>query len=402
MRKDIFDFMTLHKNERINYSAVARQFNCDWRVVKKYHENLPTKFQRKKRIIHSILDEYKDYIREKLDFNCPCTAIYSELRKKGFKGSLRTVQKFAKNYTNTRIVEATVRFETCPGLQAQVDRKEKMSLIDSNGEIKQVSIFLMILGYSRLKYIELTTDQSQKTLFKCMLNAFNYFGGVPKEILFDNMRTVVDRARSEFDKPLYNESFVQFCKDANFKPLSCIRYRPRTKGKVENLAKICNRVKVFNNEFKNLNDLKDKIIILRDELNKEISQATNRIPLELFKEKEREHLNTFNQALLKDYTSFSESNRKVGKDCLVVWNGSKYSLSKKYIGKSVNCKTINDEIVFSFEGIEIGRHKISNKPINYDVNHYVDAMRDFINDEKVINRIAENNLEIFDQMEELK
>ena len=85
-----------------------------------------------------------------------------------------------------------------------------MKIVNKNGEIFELNIFLMILGYSRYKYIELTSDRNQNTLFKCMVGASGYFNGCPKEILFDNMRTVVDKARTTITKVVFNKIFESF------------------------------------------------------------------------------------------------------------------------------------------------------------------------------------------------
>ena len=130
-------------------------------------------------------------------------------------------------------------------MQCQIDWKEELTLINRRGDPVTVNIFLAILGYSRLKYIELTTDKTQPTLFRCLTNAIKFFGGTPQEMLFDNMKTVVDQSRTQFQEPVYNDTFYQFSKDAGFIPKSCIAYRPKTKGKVEVVAKLMNRLKAY-------------------------------------------------------------------------------------------------------------------------------------------------------------
>lgn len=86
------------------------------------------------------------------------------------------------------------------GYQSQVDWKESMILHTTDNNKITFNIFLIVLGCSRMKYIELTENREQKTLFRCLNNAFNYFGGVTEEIIFDNMKTVVDQAKSDFKK----------------------------------------------------------------------------------------------------------------------------------------------------------------------------------------------------------
>src|SRR5690606_31784613 len=121
-----------------------------------------------------------------------------------------------------------------------------------HGQLFEFNIFLYSLSFSRKKYICITLDREQKTLFNSLISAFKYTGGVPKKILFDNMRTVVDRARSEFRKVVLNEKFRQFSLDMGFEPNLCRAYRPQSKGKIESVAKLIDRLKVYNNEFDTL------------------------------------------------------------------------------------------------------------------------------------------------------
>lgn len=148
-------------------------------------------------------------------------------------------------------------------------------MISKNGEVFKVNIFLMVLGYSKIKYLKLTMDRNQKTLFNCMISAFDYFGGIPKEVLFDNMKTVVDRSKSTFSKVEFNKTFKNFANDVGFKPITCRAYRPQTKGKVESLAHLTNRLAVYNGEFKDYDELENIVNNFMDEINNEISQAIN-------------------------------------------------------------------------------------------------------------------------------
>ena len=125
-----------------------------------------------------------------------------------------------------------------------------MKLYDTRGNEYIISIFLIALGNSRYKYIELTFDQTQPTLFRCLSNSFRYFGGTTEEILFDNMKTIVDHVKSNYTEVVINSKAMHFSKDAGFKIVTCRPYRPQTKGKVETLAKVMNRLKAYNHEFK--------------------------------------------------------------------------------------------------------------------------------------------------------
>ena len=90
------------------------------------------------------------------------------------------------------------------------------------------------MGYSRLKYIQLTSNRNQKTLFDCLVNSFKYFKDIPKEILFDNISTVGDWKVSTFKTITLNDKFKYFSKEIGFTLVFCRPYRPQTKGKVIN------------------------------------------------------------------------------------------------------------------------------------------------------------------------
>ena len=93
--------------------------------------------------------------------------------------------------------------------------------------------FLMVLGYSRMRYIEFVTDMSTNTLIRCHQNAFRYFGGYPEEILYDNMKQVVIKRLLKQEDSTLNRQFEDFAGFYGFKPVLCRPYRGQTKGKVE-------------------------------------------------------------------------------------------------------------------------------------------------------------------------
>ena len=179
---------------KVNKSALARQFNCCWETIDRRLNPEKYERERKKREYHSILDPYKQIIDEKIENNnIPATGIYYLLKEKyDYMGKYGIVRKYVASKKEKIISNLTIRFETIKGYQAQVDWKEKLKLHDIYGNEYVVSIFLIVLGNSRFKFIKLTTDQTQITLFKSLTEAFKYFGGTTREILFDNMKTIVD------------------------------------------------------------------------------------------------------------------------------------------------------------------------------------------------------------------
>lgn len=399
MRKDIYERMKIMKQgeTKPNYAEIARRWDCDYRTVKRYFEQdvVPTRKITKP----SKLDPYRAIIETKVDLGCTGSSIYHFIKKKGYDGKYSILRDYVRSIKVEGEQKATIRFETNPGLQAQVDWKEGMQLINRRGEIFEINIFLMLLGYSRIKYFELTIDRNQETLMMAMINGFRYFQGVPKEIIFDNMKTVIDRSRTNYQQAVVNETFYQFSKDMGFEVWPCKPYRPQTKGKVEALAKLTSRLKPYNNEFDTLEELEEIVREVMNDINNDESYATNEKPLTLL-EKEKEYLLPLpNQELINNY--FTKPIRRiVTKESMITYMNNKYSLEPKYIGKSVNLEVSDTHLKIIYGKEIIATHKLSNRKFNYHQDHMVsilksDAMK-FKKDEE-IEDFAKKQLELYDK-----
>lgn len=408
MRKDIYEGVLLHiMNEtKPNYAALARQFNCDYRTVKRYYESgiskdlpiLGKRNQNKK----TLIDDYEAIIIDKLSLGCSSTAIYHFIAKKGYSGSERTIRRYCRNIREDKIEKATIRIETTPGLSAQVDWKEDIKLVLRTGEVITCNIFLYILGYSRMKYLEVTFDRSQKTLFQCLNQAFYETGGIPQEIWFDNMKTVVNRSKSQFTKVVFNETFRQYSKDAGFKPIACRPFRPQTKGKVEALARTMDRLKVYNYELDDKFEFCSEVTILMDQLNyEEISQATHERPVDRWSI-EKPKLKPYDYEQLSSYCAEDQLIlRKVSMESLVQYKNKKYSVPINYIGQNVLLEEDDGFLTIYHNGNLIREHLISEKRLNYDREDYVqilqsDVFKHLKDDE--LERFVDENLKAYDEL----
>lgn len=388
MRKDITIEKLMLGGEKVNKTALAKQYGCCWRTIDKRLNPKKYMKEKKKRIYFSKLDSYKNIIDTKLeDNNISATSIYFLLKNKyGYKGGYGIVRKYIACKKGNIINDLTIRFETVKGYQAQVDWKEKLKLHDKQGKEYVISIFLIVLGNSRYKYIELTFDQTQRTLFKCLINAFKYFNGTTKEILFDNMKTIVNQVKSTYTDVVINSKAMQFSKDAGFKIVTCRAYRPRTKGKVETLAKIMNRLKAYDNEFDRIEELKLVVKTLLEELNfKEKSQATNEIPCILF-DKEKEYLIPVNCEILENYCLLDRT-YKVSKESMINYHGIKYSVPVQYVSKNITVLE-EDNVIHLYYNKDLicSYKKDSNFKFNYYESDYQDilkhsAFKDYSEDE---------------------
>ncbi|EHL0042379.1 IS21 family transposase [Enterococcus faecalis] len=408
MRKDVLEGVLRHIMTDIqpNYAALAKQYNCDYRTVKRYYEagkkGTIDQVKKRKSSVSPLLDGFEEMIRDKMELSCSASSIYYFIKKKGYKGGYTTVKRFCRNYREKRVKKATIRIETTPGLSAQVDWKENIKMVSKHGEVFYFNIFLYVLGYSRMKYLEVTFDRTQPTVFHCLINAFEYCGnGVPQEIWFDNMKTVVDRSKSQFTQTVFNEKFRQFAKDARFIPIACRPFRPQTKGKVEALARTINRLMVFNYEFENEQELKQIVHEFMHDLNNERSQAMNDKPSKLLTE-EQKVLLPFNRLELVRYVSRNQHVlRKVSIESMVQYQNSKYSVPVKYIGKEVTLDVRKDTLFIWYGNHCIRSHPLSEKSLNYQRDDSLEILRSdvfkYLEDEE-LERFVEENLDAYDQL----
>ena len=407
MRKDVYERMRYFVLEKIkpNYSAVARQYDVDPRTVKAAYlraQSDKTSVVRKRRSRRSKLDGYQDIIEDKYAAGCSARSIYDFIVEKGFTGKYTIVKDYCRRFRKAQTKKATIRVEHTIGLSAQVDWKEQVTMTDRNGVPHTFSIFLYVLPYSKFKFLKLTLDQKQDTLFKCLFEAFKATGGIPKEIWFDNMSTVVDHKLSDFHHHRFNERFLSFSHDAGFHPIACRPFRLQTKGCVEALARTMGRLKPYDGEFCTINDLNDIVNRLAKRLNHEKSQSNNRKPVELWA-KEKEHFRPLNYDLTRYFDSVQT--RKVSQDSMIRFQNHQYSVSPNYIGKEVEIKPAADgkSIRIFYQGSEIQKHDLTNKQFNYDSRdkHAIlksDLMEDKTDEE--IDQYMLNNLSIYDQIGE--
>lgn len=165
------------------------------------------------------------------DFTLNIEVLFDRLVSRGYTGKISILRDYVRKKRRELHNLAVWRFETLPGQQAQVDWMHAGRVYE-NGRYKKRYAFIMKLGYSRRSYVRFTTSMEQPVLFACMIRAFVHFGGVPAEILFDNMKTawlyIVEKSQW-----YVHPKMLSFGAHYGFIPRRCKVYRPKTKGKVE-------------------------------------------------------------------------------------------------------------------------------------------------------------------------
>jgi transposase len=217
--------------EKLPITEIARRSRLDRKTVRRAlkSDRLPVASRAP---APSRVEPFASYLTERLAAHpkIPATVLWRELKSQGYAAGLRVLQRFLRKFRE-KVKPVFLRIETPPGQQAQCDWAHCGSVLI--GKVRRkLSAFVMVLGHSRFMYVEFTLSQCLEDFLQCHINAFRAFGGVPAQILYDNLKQVV-LARFGADIR-FNPTFMEFAGVFGFKPVPCNVARGNEKGKVEN------------------------------------------------------------------------------------------------------------------------------------------------------------------------
>jgi transposase len=279
------------------------------------------------------LDPFIDYLSGRIEEGVlNARKLYGEIRPKGYLGKESQVRAFVHLYRQARVPKATVRFETGPGEQAQVDWGS-FGYIEHHGHRRHLYAFVMTLAWSRAMYVEFTTSCDCAHFLRCHLHAFHYFGGVTREVLHDNLKDAV-LSRDESGNVHWNPRYLDFAHYYGFTPHACQPYRAQTKGKVENGVKYVRGNLWLGLHFTDLADLNCQTRTWLDSVaNVRLHATTNAVP---FSRLPDEGLAII--AGKPDYDTDLIGFARVSKDCLVSFAGNCYSVPAPYHGRRLELR----------------------------------------------------------------
>lgn len=327
--------------------AIGKELGISKNTAKKYMTQDATQPAKAKRA--GKLEIYKDQIHGMLEqgiFNC--VVIMDRIKEAGYEGSISILKAYVHPYRPAKGIPAVRRYETLPGKQAQMDWGI-CQYVDLDGKAHKVPAFIMILSSSRAKYVEFAKRSDSASLLRCMLNAFEYFGGVPETVLTDNMKTVI--VGRDNGTPIWNSAFENFAKDMGFTPKVCKVRRPQTKGKVERLVHYVKNNFLPGRGFENLDDLNRQAVDWCRKVDSKPHSTTGKIPLlELAHEK----LLALPPEKIRSYYRFET--RLVSREGLLSFDGVKYGVPWQYSGKEVRVHLYNGHIDIFLNETQIASH----------------------------------------------
>lgn len=211
--------------------SIAKQLGCSRNTVRRYLREAEAKRYGPRAPRPCKLDPFKSYLHERVEQAnprwIPATVLLREIEERGYEGGLTQLKEWLAPLKKVE-PEPVVRFETAPGKQMQADfttvRRGRDPLI----------ALVATMGFSRATFVKFTTGEDATTLCNGLHEAFDYFGGVPEHVLFDNMKAVViERDAYGEGKHRWNDELLALSELCGFAPRLCRPYRAKTKGKVE-------------------------------------------------------------------------------------------------------------------------------------------------------------------------
>ena len=237
--------------------------------------------------VRTKLDSFKPIIETRLAALPELTSVrlLEEIRAAGYAGGYTQLKEFVRTI-RPRVEEPIIRFETPPGHQAQVD------FADFKLPWGKRSALLVVLGYSRLLWLRFFRRKDMQALVEGLEAAFGFFGGVPKELLFDQMKSVITKdERLNGRRLIHNPEFLRFSAHWGFTPRACRPYRAKTKGKVERPVSYVRSNFFYGRDFVSDADLNEQAERwLARTANVRIHGTTKERPVERFERDERAFL----------------------------------------------------------------------------------------------------------------
>jgi len=283
------------------------------------------------------LDPFVPYLERRIEEGVlNATKLLAEIKAQGYPGGQSLVKSFVQPFREARRQEATERFETEPGEQAQVDWGH-FGFIEHNDRRRRLYAFVMTLGWSRAMYVEFTVSADAAWWLRCHVHAFQYLGGVPQQVLHDNLKTAV-LERSAEGAIHWNPRYLDFADYYGFTPRACQPYRAQTKGKVESGIRYVRGNFWPGLHFADLLDLNRQV---RDWLdltaNVRVHGTTGEVPCVRLP---LEHLQSM--FAKPTYDTSLLTFRRSARDCFVSYDGNYYSVPSVYAHKALKLKETED------------------------------------------------------------
>lgn len=343
----------LHREDHIAVAEIARRLDLDRKTVRRCLKQDDWHPYRRPKRTDTLLVEHADFLRERApQVSYSAQVLWQELRQRGFAGSYQTVKRFVRPLREVEALaeRATVRFETAPGQQSQIDWGS--ARVQFRHQPVVLHLFVLTLGYSRRHYMEPALNERVPQFLDAHERAFDHFGGHTREHLYDRPRTICSPDGQ--GGVVWNATFQSFARYWGFEPRLCRPYRARTKGKVESGVKYLKRNFLAGRSFIDLVDAGEQWA----EWNATVADVrvhgtTHQPPMERFVE-ERAHL--LPRTGRPGYRLEARFPRIVADDFLVSLDTNRYSVPFTLIGHTVEVERRDGQVRIHHRGKVVAMH----------------------------------------------
>lgn len=335
--KEVYmDIKAMHRNGK-SIRAIAKELGLHRKTVSRHlaSDEFPryNKTERRESILAPYCQAIEDYLG---DDDYTATWIWDRLKNRGYAGSYDTVKRFVQSIKERKTRLAYARFETEPGCQAQFDWGD-FQVEEPSGKTTTVFVLVMVLGFSRALYVEFVERCTLEAFMDGHIRAFRYLGGVPAEVLYDNMKHVVV-GRNENGKPVFNAEFLHFAHHYGFQPRLCPPYAPWTKGKAERPIDFLRERFWRGYEFSSVAKANADVRPWLEETANRRVHGTHHQPVDERWQTEIPHLGPLPTS---DYDTSLKVFRKVYRDCQLSFDANRYVVPHRVVGRKVMLKVKN-------------------------------------------------------------
>lgn len=365
-----------YRDEGLNKSQVAKRLDINYKTVLKYWDMNHDEFAKLRKKSESRKKKVDDYESEVLEFikqyrDMSAAQIYDRLEER--YGRLDFKERTLRRHTNILRekhglpkVAMSRQYEEIPelpmGYQAQVDLGEIWLERDGLSKIK-VYCFAMVLSHSRYKYVYwIDKPFTTESFIQAHTRAFDFFGGMPKEIVYDQDRVAV--VSENHGDIIYTEGFQNYINSAKFKAYLCRAYDPETKGKVEAVVKFAKNNFAKHRIFKDLESFNEDCLEWLDRKgNGKVHETTKRVPAEVFT-LEKEHLMPLPK-LFENYSNKNSLTYLIRKNNTVWYKQNRYQVPKGTYAPGKRAYLVisrgNMQIIDEGTGELVANHKVSSE-----------------------------------------
>jgi len=348
------EVLRLHYVDGLGVRAISRRLTMSRKTVRKMLGSGPVRPPSPRPENRpSLLDPHEGFIRGELEA-CPelrAPAMLERLRARGYTGGITILRDRMRLLRPTSLGEAFLTQHFAPGQVAMVDWADFGFALP--GIPRRVSAFVMVLGHSRMLYIEFTLSQKLGTFLRCMERACAFFGGVTLCDVFDNMKTVVLEHRPPH-APVFNPEFIGYAAARGFAVHACNPGKGNEKGGVERGIGFI-RLRFWpGRRFANLADLNRQASIWRDTFaNAREHEVTGKVPALVFEHEEKKHLSPLRQ---HPFDVRDQSSDTVNKVFRVRFDRNTYSVPWRLVGQHVTVRADDTHLDVFLGPKRVARH----------------------------------------------